>query len=166
MHRITRCILLTILTILCASPEDKNEFLFKEICSAGGCGILLYIKWNPVNSTLSYKEHSYPDILGFSEKLLPTAKDYKIEDMGQAIELNDISALIRQLAEQASLADDNIRIFDGIIYKFEAVRFERPISITYDNPQAHKRIMDAACVGIVSKIKSFVEEFKISKGIK
>lgn len=73
-------------------------------------------------------------------------------------DLSGIASLVRQLADQKTLPDDGVRVWDGYGVELRAKVDGEWITIAYNNPGSHLRIMDAACVGIVVRIQNLLRE--------
>ena len=119
-------------------------------------GISLNAIWNPGESTLIYQLADIPGPFIDLNATVPDSAVYKPIDGRTKLHLNAIRELITQLPDQKALAHDGIAAFDGIGYEFGVLIDGHWVSVSYNNPEAHPRIMDAACIGIIARLTSIV----------
>ena len=136
-----------------STEVSERDFTLKDIAQPGGLG--LYVRWESASRTLTYKEVGIPDLPIDSRKL--TAADSRKVDEGVAFGLDRIAALIAALPDQKSLPDDGTNVFDGGRYELSCGQAGQAMTRTYDNLDAHDRLMDAACVGLVAKVLALVK---------
>ena len=142
------------------SAEESPDFVATSTAYPGG--ITWYVAWESTHARLTYKVVGFPE-KGIDPKQLGDADRFTLPKDGTYLMFNEVAALIRQLPDQKTLPDDGRRVFDGYGVDLSTWVDGRLITVHYNNPDDHCRIMDAACVGIITRIEQLVRDAGVDK---
>ena len=142
---------------LLIAVEQNYGFVATQTIYPGG--ISLYIKWDPDNKQLTYKSVDTLLIKAISIDEIEEKFRASITDVGAILLFNQIGKTIRQLPDQKTLPNSGAGAWDGYGYQFIYSNDGPLIKIDYNNPDSHARIMDMACLGIISHLHDLVKEY-------
>jgi hypothetical protein len=140
------------------SAEENADFIAISILYPGG--IEWYVAWDSQNANLTHKSVDILKAAAIDPKQLGEGDRHLLAKQSTSQCFNEIASLIRQLPDQRTLPDDGRRVFDGYGIELSVKVNGTWTKIYYNNPDEHLRIMDAACVGIVTRIENLVKDVK------
>jgi hypothetical protein len=138
-----------------ASAEENADFIAISTSYPGG--IRWYVSWNSQHAILTQKDADFP-APAIDPQQLGEADRRTLPKNGTYLGFNEIATLIRQLPDQKTLPDDQVRVWDGYGIELRVKVNGEWTTVEYNNPGSHRRIMDAACVGIVVRIQDLLRE--------
>jgi len=144
--RLMRNLVLISFLIPCLFSEDSaQDFEFRNVSYPGG--LMVYARWVSKSRTLTYKSVDIGSDAIIVEKL--QGSESTVIDADNCYQLDRIAELIKQLPDQKSLPADGVSVWDGGAFFFRYFDGSQWVSLAYNNPSEHNRIMDAACLGVV-----------------
>ena len=148
-------LLLIVVVFLCrpGSAEESADFIAISTTYPGG--IRWYVAWDSQRALLTHKEADL-GVPAIDPQQVGEADRRSLPKNGTYLGFNEIATLIRQLPDQKTLPDDGIRVWDGYGVELRTKVNGEWTTVQYHNPDNHRRIMDAACVGVIVRIQNLL----------
>ncbi len=140
------------------SAEESADFIAISTSYPGG--IRWYVAWDSQRALLTHKGADL-GVPAIDPQQMGDTERRTLPKNGTYLGFNEIATLIRQLPDQKTLPDDGIRVWDGYSVELRTKVNGEWIAVQYNNPDNHRRIMDAACVGVVVRIQDLLRDVKI-----